>query len=393
MPTSPEGSITVSHMWKRFRADPGEALFTDEIRRLTRRLKGERTQWRWALRDVNLDIAPGDAVALIGVNGSGKSTLLKILSKVMFPNAGRLDVSGRIGALIEVRAGIHPDLTGRENVFFYGTVLGLSRRQVAERFDDIVEFAGLSDAVSRQVKYYSSGMQMRLGFAIAAFLEPDVLMVDEVLAVGDTTFQQRCLERMRLVLARGTTLVFVSHDLAAVEAMCDRAVWLDDSVVRADGPVREVLARYRQAIEQQAVMSERAGSVVSVRSATVTGPDGGQPLSSQRMHVRLVLDSARRIPGRLSLGISEGTAMPIFAVSHDAYFPCGRSEVRCELEQVPLPAGRYYLWAAMFGLDDEPPMEWHPVVEFDVFGPAPVHLAQGIMVLSPVHVAATWDVA
>jgi len=246
------GTIAATHVWKRFRADRGRRLLRDELQLLSARARGHGRGWRWALRDVDLAAEPGEAVGLVGSNGSGKSTLLKILTRVTYPHTGRVETAGRVGALIEVRAGIHGDLTGRENIKLYGTLLGLGRRQIRERFDEIVAFAELEDAIDRQVKYYSTGMQMRVGFAVAAFLEPDILLVDEVLAVGDATFQHRCLERMRTVLAQGTTLVFVSHDLAAVEATCSRGLWLRQGVVAADGPVREVVNAYRQSIELEA---------------------------------------------------------------------------------------------------------------------------------------------
>ena len=214
----PAGAIAVDRIWKRFRADRNRPVFRDEIGRLADSIRGRGNSrhWRWALRDVNLDIQPGESVGLFGANGSGKSTLLKILTRVMYPTAGWLQISGRVGALIEIRAGVHPDLTGRENIYLYGSIMGLQRNEIDRRFDEIVAFAELSDALDRQLKYYSSGMAMRLGFAVAAFLQPDVLLVDEVLAVGDAAFQQKCLERMRSVLQEGTTLIFVSHDLASV---------------------------------------------------------------------------------------------------------------------------------------------------------------------------------
>src|SRR5688500_10689509 len=186
---SPEGTLVADRVWKRFHADRRYSQLRTEIQRLRERGRRRRDDYRWALRDVDFRVAPGDSIALVGINGSGKSTLLKILTRVMYPYAGSLDVVGRVGALIEVRAGIHPELTGRENIHLYGTLLGLSRKEVASRFDEIVDFAQLEDAIDRQVKFYSSGMQMRLGFGVAAFLEPDVLLVDEVLAVGDSTFQ------------------------------------------------------------------------------------------------------------------------------------------------------------------------------------------------------------
>jgi ABC-type polysaccharide/polyol phosphate transport system ATPase subunit len=203
----------------------------------------------WALRNVNLEIGPGEALGLIGLNGSGKSTLLRLLARVMYPYAGSIETSGRIGALIEVSAGLHPELTARENIFFYGTLLGLRRKEVSEKFDAVVDFSELESALDRQVKFLSSGMRMRLGFSVAAFLEPAILLVDEVLAVGDATFQTKCMERMRTVLAQGTTIVFVSHDLEAVESICKRVVWLEGGEVRRDAPTLDVLTSYRAAYE------------------------------------------------------------------------------------------------------------------------------------------------
>ena len=197
MPTLPNGGIEVEHVWKKFRSDKAQPFFYDQLARLGRRVKSRNsTGYRWVLKDVNFTVEPGESMALVGINGSGKTTLLKILSQVTYQSAGRCTVQGRIGALLSVTSGLHPDLNGRENVFLYGAVLGMSREDIRRKFDTIVEFAELTDAIDRQVKFYSMGMQMRLGFSIAAFLEPDVLLVDEVLAVGDANFQQKCLQRI-----------------------------------------------------------------------------------------------------------------------------------------------------------------------------------------------------
>ena len=174
--TLPHGTITTERLWKRLRADRARRLLRDRISEFGR-MRG-RDKWRWVLRDINLEIEPGSAVGLVGANGSGKSTLLKILTGVMYPYAGNVEVSGRLGALLEVRAGLHPDLSGRENIHLYGTLLGFSRKMIEQRFDEIIQFANLEDAIDRQVKFYSSGMQMRLGFSVAAFLEPDVLLAE-----------------------------------------------------------------------------------------------------------------------------------------------------------------------------------------------------------------------
>ncbi len=393
MPTSPDGTIVASNVWKRFRADPTRQSLRARVANAKRHRSGRgRRGWRWALEDVDVRVEPGEAIGLVGINGSGKSTLLKILARVMYPYAGSVEVAGRTGALIEVRAGIHPELTGRENIHLYGTLLGLPRRMVSTRFDDIVEFAQLEEAVDRQVKFYSSGMQMRLGFGVAAFLEPDVLLVDEVLAVGDTGFQQRCIDRMRTMLSAGTTLVFVSHDLAAVESITERAVWLHGGRVQEDGPVRDVLGSYRAALEHVSELTADTDGVVRLVKARVTAVEGEQLQTQQPADVELVLRSAQPAAGRLCIGCSEGPAAPIFLLRHDLHLPDDREvEVRCRIDRLPLPRGRYYLWVGVFLARGEL-LGWQPGAYFDVAGPDLDVGPPGIGRLSPVHVAASWEV-
>jgi ABC-type polysaccharide/polyol phosphate transport system ATPase subunit len=200
----------------------------------------------WALADASFEIQEGEAVGIIGANGGGKSTALKLISRITQPWAGQIRTRGRIGSLIEIRAGIHPELTGRENIFLYGTILGLRRREIRRRFDEIVDFAELGRYVDAPVKRYSSGMEVRLGFSVAVHLDPDVLLVDEVLAVGDESFQRRCLQRMDELRAAGQTIVFVSHVLADVTRLCPRAIYLDRGVIRADGPTDQIGRLYLQ---------------------------------------------------------------------------------------------------------------------------------------------------
>ncbi len=200
----------------------------------------------WALRDVSLGIAPGEAVALVGRNGSGKSTLLRLIAGIIKPTSGRVETSGRVGSLLELGAGFHPDFTGRENVELNGMLQGLSRARIRERFDEIVAFAELEHAIDRPVRTYSSGMTMRLGFAIAAFLEADVLLLDEVFAVGDESFQRKCFGVIAAFKERGGTILFVSHDASAVERLCDRAALLRDGKLVFDGAVHEAITRYRR---------------------------------------------------------------------------------------------------------------------------------------------------
>ena len=199
----------------------------------------------WALDDVSFDVAQGDVVGIIGRNGSGKSTLLKILSRIVEPTRGTVDLEGRVGSLLEVGTGFHPDLTGRENVFLSGAILGMRRTEIDEKFDEIVEFAEVERFIDTQVKHYSSGMYMRLAFSVAAHLEPDILVVDEVLAVGDAAFQKKCLGKMGTVARHGRTVLFVSHNMGAVVSLCSRALLLQSGRLVLDSDPITVAARYQ----------------------------------------------------------------------------------------------------------------------------------------------------
>ena len=199
----------------------------------------------WALKDVSFDVHRGEIVGIIGRNGAGKSTLLKILSRITDPTAGEVDIEGRVGSLLEVGTGFHPELTGRENIFLNGAILGMKRAEIAAKFDEIVAFAGTEQFLDTPVKFYSSGMYMRLAFAVAAHLEPEILVVDEVLAVGDAEFQKKCLGKMGDVARAGRTVLFVSHNLAAVNSLCKRCITLKQGIIDFDGAVSEGTARYQ----------------------------------------------------------------------------------------------------------------------------------------------------
>ncbi len=394
MPTLPDGSIRVEHVWKRFRADRTQPRVGDQVTRLGKALiRRDKVQYRWVLKDVNVDVAPGESLALIGINGSGKTTLLKILSKVTYQTAGVCTVQGRIGALLSVTAGLHPDLTGRENVYLYGAVLGMGRANIRRRFDEIVAFADLTEAIDRQVKFYSLGMQMRLGFSIAAYLEPDVLLVDEVLAVGDANFQQKCLQRIGEIVRSGTTLLYVSHDLASVEASCQKAVWLSNAAVRASGPTKDVVTMYRTAVEQDATLLTQQEGMVRVVKAEIAAVDGGPLRSECEVDVRLVLNSPLTANASFFIGISQGTAFPMFVVDHTGPMPEGDFEMHCRLGYLPLPKGHYSLWTAITGYPRgmrDPYLPWQPVISFEAFGPERFDPPEGVMALSPIYVAAEW---
>lgn len=198
----------------------------------------------WALRNVNLSIYAGEAIGILGENGSGKSTTLKLIARILEPTSGSVSVRGKVAALLELGTGFHPDLTGRENIFLNGSLLGLSRKQMVARFDRIVDFSELGEFIDTPIKHYSSGMVMRLGFAVAINMDPNILLTDEVLAVGDEAFQRKCLEYIAELRRRGVTIIFVSHALEAVRALCSRAIWLDHGTVMTDGPAGEVIDRY-----------------------------------------------------------------------------------------------------------------------------------------------------
>ncbi|MDQ6819900.1 MAG: ABC transporter ATP-binding protein [Actinomycetota bacterium] len=398
MSAPPIGTIDATEVWKRFRSDDRPTYLQDQLARARDRVRGRsRPSHRWALRDINIRAAPGESWALVGANGAGKSTLLKCLSRVMYPTAGEIRVAGRVGALIEVRAGISPLLTGRENVFLTGSIMGLKRRDVAKRFDEIVEFAELQPAIDRQVKYYSSGMQMRLGFGVAAFLRPDVLLVDEVLAVGDATFQQRCLDRIRTVLAEGATLMFVSHDLAAVEASCANGVWIHHGTVQAMGPVRDVLAAYRAAVEGEASDSRiEIEGLLKLRDLQASAPDGGLPSTGGPLSVSFTIHSEQRHRAWVYLGVSEGAATPIFLINpgRETMLEPGETHIQCEVQSLPLPSGRYYLWGGIYEnwTNGTELIGWQPMTHFDVYGPELDAAPRAVVRLSPLHVESSWEI-
>jgi ABC-2 type transport system ATP-binding protein len=241
----------------------------------------------WALRDLTTRIEPGETVGVLGRNGAGKTTLLRLLAGVTRPSTGTATIRGRVAPLISVGVGFHPEMTGRENVQVNGMLLGLRRAEVAERFDDIVAFAELADVIDTPVKFYSSGMFMRLGFSVAVHVEPQVLLVDEVLAVGDIAFQLKCFERMRALQAGGTTIILVSHSMHAIRLLCPRALLLRDGRLELDGDSEEAIARHHELLGQESSGRERGGHLgqVEVLERRILGPEG--PVSAAQPHAPL----------------------------------------------------------------------------------------------------------
>ena len=254
-----------------------------QLARLVRRRETDRSETRpaadsiWALRDVNLDIEHGDIVGFVGRNGAGKTTLLKVLSRITAPDAGRAVIHGRVGSLLEVGTGFHPELTGRENVYLNGAILGMRRHEIKRRFDEIVDFGAVERFIDTPVKRYSSGMYMRLAFAVAAHLDTEILMIDEVLAVGDVAFQQKCLGKMGDVARDGRTVLFVSHNLLALQSLCNRALWIDQGRIVDEGPPGKVVASYLQA--SYALQTEQIWE-------TPDGAPGNDAIRLNRVRVR-----------------------------------------------------------------------------------------------------------
>lgn len=259
----PDIVISIENVSKRYRIggrkgiqDSFAGVLIDFVKRPFRNLKrlrelstfdgssGDYENTIWALKDVSFDVKQGEVIGIIGSNGSGKSTLLRIISRITEPTEGRGETKGRIGSLLEVGTGFHPELTGRENIYLNGTILGMKRGEIDNKFDEIVDFSGVEKFIDTPVKRYSSGMRVRLAFAVAAHVEPEILLIDEVLAVGDAAFQKKCLGKMQDVASEGRTILFVSHNMVAVKSLCARAIWLDGGTKKSDGETGEVIADY-----------------------------------------------------------------------------------------------------------------------------------------------------
>ncbi|HVH55588.1 MAG TPA: ABC transporter ATP-binding protein [Vicinamibacterales bacterium] len=230
----------------------------------------------WAVRDVSFDVARGEAFGLVGHNGAGKSTILKMLSQITTPTQGEIRLAGRVAALIEVGSGFHPELTGRENVYLSGSILGMRRREIQAKFDRIVEFSGVGQFIDTPVKWYSSGMYVRLGFAVAAHLDPDILLVDEVLAVGDAAFQVQCIERLNELRRAGMTMLFISHDLLSIERLCDRVAIVEKGRLVAHGSPHEIVAAYQQ--------MTATSHVAAMADANAPSPDAAARVEGVTFH-------------------------------------------------------------------------------------------------------------
>lgn len=317
-------------------------------------------EWFWALRDLTCTVTRGEALGVIGVNGAGKSTLLKVLARITAPTEGRAMIAGRVGSLLEVGTGFHPELTGRENIFLNGAILGMRKQDIERKFDAMVDFSGVERFIDTPVKHYSSGMYVRLAFSVAAHLEPDILLVDEVLAVGDAAFQQKCLGKMDEIGRSGRTILFISHNMAAIRRLCTRALLLTQGRIAKDGVPEEVIRAYLAGVERPeaegealAARTDRSGHG-RVRVTELTVDTAG----AQDGHLRTGRDGVLTIRYAAAKGVARLPFLhvncTVFDVHGTPLFSCTTSQrdftrlapegrLICRISQVPLIPGRYTL--------------------------------------------------
>ena len=354
------GEILVDGVSRRFHVNPARGLTLKDA--VVRRRQFKRVEI-WALRDVSLSVEPGMAVGLVGRNGAGKSTLLSLIAGIIKPTSGRIEVGGTVGSLLELGAGFHPDFSGRENVLLTGSVYGLKKRYILEQMDEIVAFAELERFIDLPVRTYSSGMYMRLGFALATHLNAQVLLLDEVFAVGDEAFQRKCFGKIFEFKSRGGTIVFVSHDASAVERLCERAVLLREGHVEADGLTHDVVQRYHSLLAAEEDPAERGAGlrewgsgevrVVEVRLEGADGEERQQYLSGEPLVVRLRLEAGGGAPPpRISIELRDANGALLGAAARDAAElgwgdEAGERLVRFELERLPLADGRFTMGVAL----------------------------------------------
>jgi homopolymeric O-antigen transport system ATP-binding protein len=330
-------ALGMNHVFKRFRRGEQHDSLRDLIPSLVKRaVRKDREralapQEFWVLNDISFDVKKGETLGIIGHNGAGKSTMLKHLSGIMVPTRGTVEVKGRLSALIEVGAGFHPDLTGRENVFLNGVILGMTRAEVRRKFDEIVDFAGLEEFIDTPVKRYSSGMFARLGFSVAAHLEPDILVIDEVLSVGDFAFQRKGIEKMRAIAKSGATVIFVSHNLHAVAEFCQRGILLERGRIIIDGPTDQVIRRYLDTAVSHT--ERRANGPVRLVGTTIVGAGGeiGSFQAGNRARITIALEA---------LAATEKVAVVIQLFNADFYDVFHTSSQRLGHPPLSLDAGQ-----------------------------------------------------
>lgn len=375
-------SVEAHDLWKRFRLRHDRANSIGQL--LMRMLPGKRPEPEppfWALRDISFSMRPNESLGIIGNNGSGKSTLLKILTRTMLPTSGTIQVRGRVSALIELGAGFHPDFTGRENIILNASILGISRRDISRRMEDIIDFSGIQQFIDTPVKYYSTGMNARLGFSVAIHVSPEILIVDEVLAVGDEAFQQKCMERIFSMKRAGISILLVSHDLSSIERLMDRALWIDRGVLRASGAPRDVVRVYRDHLGDPSPDRERpAGephahdSTIRLRSGDVRALEhSGDVLApGDHLRFRIALDNdGPETAGHLSVVVRRPDGLEVAGIStlqdmQPVLIRHGPTVITLETDPFFLASGRYEVDATCLTLEGRRVVERAPLLAFSV---------------------------
>jgi lipopolysaccharide transport system ATP-binding protein len=316
------------------------------------------SDYSWALRDISFEVKQGEVLGIIGRNGAGKSTLLKLLSRVTSQTEGRIKVKGRIASLLEVGTGFHPELTGRENIFLNGAILGMRKAEIARKFDEIVEFSGCARYIDTPVKRYSSGMYVRLAFAVAAHLEPEILIVDEVLAVGDAEFQKKCLGKMKDVAGHGRTVLFVSHNMASLESLCTRGIYLQNGEKILEGDIKECIERYILSTSKRDI-SEKQGYISnSIERIEIRNPKSDGPNLKinpcEEILINIYLSFRDQVIPRLRIGLGIDDAMgrrvTTVATYHSEFgieHATGKFTIQCRIPSLPLAPGEYSLKVAL----------------------------------------------
>jgi lipopolysaccharide transport system ATP-binding protein len=354
-----EPAIRVENLAKKYQMGRQLNAFPTLREQLAHGLRPRRAkEWFWALKDVSFEVGHGEVLGIVGSNGAGKSTLLKILSRIVEPTSGRISVHGRLGCLLEVGTGFHPELTGRENVFLNGAILGMSHQETAAKFDEIVAFSGIEKFIDTPVKRYSSGMYLRLGFAVAAHIDPDILIIDEVLAVGDAAFQAKCLGKLGDLVGQGRTVLIVSHQLPVIQRLCSRAILIRNGAVVAEGNPRQVISQHLGALDRWqdvplAARTERGGrGRTRLQTIAVRGRDRPTLVSGEAASFELQASPAlERMNCAFTIYDVLGDGVSSFDTANraqgDALGPGRAAMFRCEVDLLTLRPGRYRLNAAL----------------------------------------------
>ncbi|WP_311497036.1 ABC transporter ATP-binding protein [uncultured Mobiluncus sp.] len=370
-------AITVEHLSKTFR------IYHEHEQSLKRRLlkgKKERYELFHALDDINLEIPEGKTFGLLGQNGSGKSTLLKCIARILSPDSGTVTTRGRVAAMLEVGSGFHPDLTGRENIFLNGSILGMSKAEIERKLDAIVEFSGVEKFIDQPVKSYSSGMYVRLGFSVAIHVEPEILLVDEILAVGDLEFQEKCMAKFAQFRSEGRTVVVVSHGLEQMRTFCDEAAWLDHGKLVAVGGASEIVDRYSNMAHGARRVEQGGGTRFGSGQVEVTkmewlGPEGAKKVhTGDPVTIRLTYEAKERIEKPI-FGVSVDTREGFWVWGYHAldagyvpeYIDPGSGTIEVKIPRLPLRPGTYFLSCSIQNIDSSVMYDaWQKGLAFDV---------------------------